>query len=138
MELINRFFQVPDRSCFIPDALFVDLLEPSVHRSLSARPERLRELIAGSPGGESVVIDEVQRVPELLTVVHAVMEVKNAGKVHSTDLRALRGFRDDYPEAETAVLYRGVEKLRIDGIWCLPVEEFLRRMLPDRGPLAWS
>ena len=384
MEFLSRFFQVPDRSCFvfgprgtgkstwlrkrIPDALFIDLLDPPVHRSLSARPERVRELLAGSPGRETVVIDEIQRVPELLTVVHAVMEepspprfiltgssarklrrggvdllggravqrtlhpfmaaelpafdlgnalrvglvplvvvapdpaevlagyaslyldqevraegltrniggftrfleaisfshgaqlnisaiareceverkvvagyvgiledlllafrlpvfrkrakratvthdklylfdagvfrslrpkgpfdrseeidgqaleglvaqhlrawiaysrfdvdlfywrtragaevdfvvygekglqafeVKNAARVHSTDLRALRAFRDDYPEAETAVLYRGRERLRIDGVWCLPVADFLRRMRPDRGLLAW-
>ena len=384
MELLGRFFRVPDRSCFVfgprgtgkstwlrerlPDALFVDLLDPSTHRSLSARPERLRELLAGAPGRETVVIDEIQRVPELLTVVHAVMEtpspprfiltgssarklrrggvdllggralqrtlhpfmaaelpafdlgralrfglvplvvgasdpgevlagyaslyldqevraegltrnvgaftrfleaisfshggqlnvsavareceverkvvagyvgiledlllafrlpafrkrakratvrhdklylfdagvfrslrpkgpldrpeeidgqaleglvaqhlrawaaysgndvnlffwrtraeaevdfvvygetgvqafeVKNAARVHSTDLRSLRAFRDDYPEAETAVLYRGRERLRIDGVWCLPVEEFLRRMIPEQRLLDW-
>ena len=384
MEFVSRFFQLPDRSCFVfgprgtgkstwlrdrlPDALFLDLLEPQLHRSLSARPERLRELLAGSPGKETVVIDEIQRVPDLLTVVHAVMEepspprfvltgssarklrrggvdllggraadrtmhpfmaaelpgfdlgralrigllplvvgasdpadvldgyaslyldqevraegltrnigaftrfleavsfshgaqlnisavareceverkvvggyvgilqdlllafrlpvfrkrakratvtheklylfdagvfrslrpkgpfdrpeeidgqaleglvaqhlrawvaysthevdlffwrtragteidfvvygetglqafeVKNAGRVHSTDLRALRAFREDYPEAQTAVLYRGRERLRIDSVWCLPAQDFLRRMLPDRGLLAW-
>ena len=64
-------------------------------------------------------------------------EVKNARKVHSTDLRALRAFRDDYPEAETAVLHRGPERLRIDGIWCLPIKDFLRQVVPDRGLLAW-
>ena len=57
--------------------------------------------------------------------------------MHSTDLRALRAFREDYPEAQTAVLYRGRERLRIDGVWCLPAQDFLRRMLPDRGLLAW-
>ncbi len=380
MELIGRFFQTPDRSCFIfgprgtgkstwlrdrlPDALFVDLLEPPVHRGLSARPERLRELLAGSAGKGTVVIDEIQRVPELLTVVHAVLEepspprfiltgssarklrrggvdllggravqrtlhpfmaaelpdfdlgralrigllplvvgasdpadvldgyaslyldqevraegltrnvgdfarfleavsfshgaqlnvsavareceverkvvagyvgiledlllafrlpvfrkrakratvthdklylfdagvfrslrpkgpfdrpeeidgqaleglvaqhlrawiayaardvdlffwrtragsevdlvvygetglhafeVKNARRVHAVDLRALRTFREDYPEAQTAMLYRGGERLRIDGVWCLPVDDFLRRLSPDRG-----
>ena len=64
-------------------------------------------------------------------------EVKNARKVHSTDLRALRAFRDDYPEAEATVLHRGSERTRIDDIWCLPIEDFLRRMVPDRGLLAW-
>ena len=64
-------------------------------------------------------------------------EVKNAGKVYSSDLRALRAFREDYPEAETAVLYRGPDRLRIDGVWCLPVRDFLRRTMPDRGLLAW-
>ncbi len=63
-------------------------------------------------------------------------EVKNAGKVQSGDLRALRAFREDYPEADTALLYRGRERLRIDGIWCLPVQEFLRGMVPNRGLLT--
>ena len=384
MELVSRFFQVPDRSCFLfgprgtgkstwlrrrlPDALYLDLLDPALHRRLSARPERLRELMAGAPGKDTVVIDEVQRIPELLTVVHAVLEepapprfvltgssarklrrggvdllggravlrtlhpfmaaelpdfdlgralrigllplvagasdpagvldayaslyleqevraegltrnvgafarfleavafshgaqlnvsavareceverkvaagyvgiledlllafrlpvfrkrakratavheklylfdagvfrslrpkgpldrpeemegqaleglvaqhlrawaaysrhdarvcfwrtragaevdfvvygetglqafeVKNAARVHSRDLRALRAFREDWPEAETAMLHRGPERLRIDGVWCLPVQDFLRRMAPDRGLLAW-
>ena len=64
-------------------------------------------------------------------------EVKNHGRVHSTDLRALRAFREDYPEAETAVLYRGAERLRIDGVWCVPIEDFLRRTMPEQGLLAW-
>ena len=63
-------------------------------------------------------------------------EVKNHRKVHSTDLRALRAFQDDYPETESAVLYRGSERLRIDGVWCLPVEEFLCQTMPDRRLLA--
>ncbi|MCY4441620.1 MAG: AAA family ATPase [Deltaproteobacteria bacterium] len=384
MEFRSRFFDIPAQSCFLfgprgtgkstwlrhrlPDALFLDLLEPALHRSLNARPERLRELLAGSPGAEAVVIDEIQRIPELLTVVHALMEepsplrfvltgssarklrrggidllggravrrtmhpfmaaelsdfdlgqalqtgllplvmaaidpadvlaayaslyleqevraegltrnvgnftrfleavsfshgsllnvsavareceverkvvagyvgiledlllafrlpafrkrakratvthekiylfdagvfrslrpkgpldrpdeidgqaleglvaqhlrawaaysrhdmeiffwrtrggtevdfvvygelglqafeVKNAGRVQSGDLRALRAFRDEYPEAETALLYRGRERLRIDDVWCLPVEDFLRRTTPDQGLLAW-
>ena len=384
MEFIDRFLQIPDRSCFLlgprgtgkstwlrdrlPEALYLDLLDPALHRSLSARPERLRELLAGSPGKGTVVIDEIQRVPELLTVIHAILEepssprfvltgssarklrrggvdllggravhrtmhpfmaaelpeldldralrigllplvmdaadpadvldayaslyldeevraegltrnigaftrfleaisfshggqlnvsavareceverkvvagyvgiledlllafrlpvfrkrakraivthekiylfdagvfrslrpkgpldrpeeidgqaleglvaqhlrawaaysrqdvdlfywrtragaevdfvvygesglqafeVKNHRKVHSTDLRALRSFREDYPEAETAVLYRGSERMRIDDVWCLPVGDFLGRMMPNRGLLAW-
>ena len=383
MEFISRFFQIPNRSCFLlgprgtgkstwlraqlPDAFFLDLLDPALYRSLSARPERLRDLLAGSPGTATVVIDEIQRVPELLTVIHAILEepspprfaltgssarklrrggvdllggravhrtmhpfmaaelpnfdleralrtgllplvmdaadpgdvldayaslyldeevraegltrsvgaftrfleaisfshagqlnisavareceverkvvagyvgiledlllafrlpvfrkrakratvthekiylfdagvfrslrprgpfdrpeeidgqaleglvaqhlrawaaysrqdvdlfywrtragtevdfvvygesglqafeVKNNRRVHSTDLRALRAFREDYPEAETAVLYRGPERLRIDGMWCVPVQEFLRQMMPDGRLLA--
>ena len=384
MELVSRFLQTPDQSCFLlgprgtgkstwlrdrlPDALYLDLLDPALHRSLDARPERLRELLAGSPGKDTVVVDEIQRTPELLAVIHAVLEgpspprfvltgssarklrrggvdllggravhrtmhpfmaaelpgfdldralrigllplvmgapdpsdvldayaslylnqevraegltrnisgftrfleavsfshgaqlnvaavareceverkvvagyvgiledlllafrlpvfrrrakratvvqekiylfdagvfrslrpkgpldrpeemdgqaleglvaqhlrawaaysrhdadlhfwrtragtevdfvvygesglqafeVKNSRKVHSADLRSLRAFRDDYPEAETAVLYRGSERLRVGDIWCLPVRDFLRRMVPDRGLLDW-
>ena len=95
MELLSRFFRMPEHSCFIfgprgtgkstwlkselPDSLHLDLLEPGMHRRLEARPERLRELIAGMPerqAGETstVVIDEIQRIPDLLDVVHAVLE----------------------------------------------------------------
>jgi len=62
-------------------------------------------------------------------------EVKNARRVHSTDLRALRTFRTDYPESDAVMLYRGRERLRIDRIWCLPVGDFLREMVPGRGLL---
>ena len=66
------------------------------------------------------------------------LEVKNARRVHSTDLRALRTFRTDYPEADAAMLYRGRERLNIDGIWCLPVGDFLREMVPGAGLLEWA
>ncbi len=90
MEFVSRFFRIPEQSCFLfgprgtgkstwlrhclPGARFLDLLDPPLHRSLSARPERLRELLAGSPQRQTVVVDEIQRVPELLTVVHAILE----------------------------------------------------------------
>lgn len=384
MELINRFFTIPEQGFFLfgprgtgkstwlqarlPDSLYLDLLEPPLHRRLAARPERLRDILAGSPGARTVVIDEIQRAPELLPVVHGVLEepspprfvltgssarklrradvnllggralyltlhpfmaaelpdfdldralriglvplvvaatdpgrtldayaslyidqevraegltrdvgafarfleaitfshggelnlaavarecvvgrrtvgayveiledllmafrlpvfrkrakratvardklylfdagvfrslrptgpldrsseiegqaleglvaqhlrawtaysandssvfhwrtrggtevdfvvyghaafhafeIKNARRVHSTDLRSLRTFRKDYPEADGVLLYRGRERLRIDGIWCLPVADFLRRMVPHRGLLGW-
>ena len=78
MALVSRFFEIPEQTCFLfgprgtgkstwlrhrlPDALFVDLLDPARHRSLEARPERLRELLA-SAQAKTVVIDEIQRVP---------------------------------------------------------------------------
>ena len=55
------------------------------------------------------------------TEFHA-FEVKKARRVHASDLRALRTFRVDYPEAQAALLYRGPEGSRIDGIWCPPGE----------------
>jgi len=58
------------------------------------------------------------------------LEIKNARRIHPGDLRGLRAFTTDYPEARAALLYRGDEKLRIDGILCLPVEEFLRSLRP--------
>lgn len=90
MEVISRFFAIPPQSFFLlgprgtgkstwlkhqlPGALFIDLLQPDVYREMSARPERLRQLTEGAPERETVVVDEVQRVPEVLNVVHAMME----------------------------------------------------------------
>ncbi len=90
MELQRRFLQPPNQSFFLfgprgtgkstwlkqalPDALVVDLLQPDVARELTARPERLRDLVHAAPSAGTVVLDEVQRVPELLNVVHALLE----------------------------------------------------------------
>ena len=90
MEIRARFFDPPGQSFFLfgprgtgkstwlrrelSDALFVDLLRPEVHRELIARPERLLEHVRGAPDRETVVIDEVQRIPELLNVVHLLLE----------------------------------------------------------------
>jgi uncharacterized protein len=91
MELtIPRCFKVPKQSFFLfgprgtgkstllralwKDALWVDLLEPDVFRSYSARPERLRELVEANPKTRVVVIDEIQKSPGLLPMVHALIE----------------------------------------------------------------
>lgn len=59
-----------------PEALRVDLLDPETLRALAARPERLRERVAAQPGLKQVVIDEVQKLPELLEVAHLMIEEK--------------------------------------------------------------
>jgi predicted AAA+ superfamily ATPase len=60
-----------------PEALVLDLLAPDLERRYAARPERLHELIAGHSEAETLVVDEVQKVPQLLDVVHQVIEKKN-------------------------------------------------------------
>jgi predicted AAA+ superfamily ATPase len=87
---VPRHFKVPKQGFFLfgprgtgkstllralwKDALWVDLLEPDVFRSYSARPERLRELIDANPKTRVVVIDEIQKSPGLLPMVHALIE----------------------------------------------------------------
>ena len=61
------------------------------------------------------------------------IEVKHAGRVHRVDLRGLKAFSDDYPQARTIVLYRGRETLLIDGILCMPCEQFLRELRPGQS-----
>ncbi len=55
----------------------MDLLDPGTLRELAARPERLRERVAGAKGVGTVVLDEVQKLPELLEVVHGLIEDKS-------------------------------------------------------------
>lgn len=55
----------------------IDLLDPEILRTLSARPERLRELLAARPDVRQVVVDEVQKFPELLEVAHLLIEEKH-------------------------------------------------------------
>ncbi|MBM3243594.1 MAG: ATP-binding protein, partial [Candidatus Omnitrophica bacterium] len=56
-----------------PKAVYVDLLESELFNNLLANPQRLENLI---PEGfkDWVIIDEVQRVPELLNEVHRLIE----------------------------------------------------------------
>lgn len=68
--------------------------------------------------------------------VFCAIEVKRARSVHSKDLRALRAFREDYPEASACLLYMGKDRLSIDGISCIPCEEFLANLHPGRAALA--
>ena len=60
------------------------------------------------------------------------VEVKNGSKVRPEDLRALRSFAEDYPQSRCFLLHRGKERLKRDGILCLPCEEFLAQLQPDR------
>jgi uncharacterized protein len=59
----------------LPDSLYLDLLDFSLYSSLSASPDRLETLI---PKGFTnwIVLDEVQRVPELLNEIHRLIEHK--------------------------------------------------------------
>jgi predicted AAA+ superfamily ATPase len=68
--------------------------------------------------------------------IFCAIEVKRAGSVGSKDLRALRAFREDYPEASACLLYLGKDRLAINGISCLPCEDFLRELHPDRAALT--
>jgi len=92
METINRFFKPPEQSFFLfgprgtgkstlvrryfKDAIYLDLLDPEVFRTYSANPERLRERLLASGKGTTVIIDEIQKIPQLLDLVHALIERK--------------------------------------------------------------
>jgi predicted AAA+ superfamily ATPase len=66
------------------------------------------------------------------------LEVKNAKEIHPKSLRSLKTFLIDYPEASAILLYRGIEKLVVDGIFCCPVDDFLLQLKPNHWPSGVS
>lgn len=59
-----------------PSAVRIDLLLGEEERRFSAYPERIRDLAASLPGGSTLILDEIQRVPRLLPEIHALIEEK--------------------------------------------------------------
>lgn len=92
----KRLFRAPDHSFFLfgprgtgkstlvetefPDEIFVNLILPDVLRTFLARPEYLFYLIEAEPHKKVVIIDEIQKAPSLLSVVHALVEQKRGLK----------------------------------------------------------
>lgn len=90
--MYKRFMKAPDHSFFLfgprgtgkstwlkqmyPDAFWIDLLEPESFRFYSAGAERLRSILDEHPEKKIVVVDEVQRVPDLLNIIHSIIEQK--------------------------------------------------------------
>lgn len=89
-ERINRLLKAPSHSFFLfgargtgkstwlrsalPGAIYLDLLDTRLQLELIAKPHHLEALIG--KGGESnwIVLDEVQKNPELLSEVHRLIE----------------------------------------------------------------
>ena len=55
------------------EAIYYDLLNPSVRKALKLNPNSLWEALQDKPAGTLVIVDEIQKVPELLDVVHSLM-----------------------------------------------------------------
>jgi predicted AAA+ superfamily ATPase len=58
-----------------PSALYLDLLEAEIYNELLVNPQRLEKMI-GSAGAQWIIIDEIQRIPDLLHEVHRLIEAK--------------------------------------------------------------
>lgn len=90
MGSVTRFLHAPKKSYFLfgprgtgkstwvkqhyPEAILIDLLEPDIYRQYRAFPERLRERLATSTPLTPVIIDEIQKAPTLLSLIHALIE----------------------------------------------------------------
>jgi len=87
---LNLLKLLEDKSCFLfgprqtgktsllkgllPKASYINLLEMDTYADLSLKPQLLRERAQSSEG--LIVIDEVQRIPQLLNEVHNLIESK--------------------------------------------------------------
>lgn len=90
-----RFLQPPDTHFFLfgprgtgkttwlrsalPQAVWIDLLDPATERELVSHPERLTRYVEAARFPATVVLDEVQRAPGVLPVVHQLIETHRAG-----------------------------------------------------------
>ncbi|MBI5631496.1 MAG: ATP-binding protein [Elusimicrobia bacterium] len=89
--MYSRLIKVPNQSFFLfgprgtgkttwvrnslPQAVYLDLLESELFNDLTANPQRLESFLP--PQRNSwVVIDEVQRIPDLLNEVHRLIEAR--------------------------------------------------------------
>lgn len=131
MENLTRFFLAPQEHFFLfgprgtgkstwlrsmwPSAVFIDLLQGQEERLYSAKPERLRELCQLEQnlrgGAFTVVIDEIQRVPSLLSEVHSLIE-------------------DPSCQARFVLTGSSSRKLKRTGVDLLAGRAILRRMHP--------
>ena len=57
-------------------AIYYDLLNPRVRRAFKMNPNSLWEALQDKPAGTLVIVDEIQKVPELLDIVHSLMVEK--------------------------------------------------------------
>jgi len=55
------------------DAVYYDLLIPGIRKSFKRNPDLFREALSSKPAGTLVIVDEIQKVPELLDLVHWLM-----------------------------------------------------------------
>jgi predicted AAA+ superfamily ATPase len=100
--------------------------------------QHLRAWCDYSRGGHRLSFWRTSRGTEVDFVIYGetgmwAIEVKNAARVDRQDLRALQTFREEYPECEPILLFRGSERRQVDGIPCRPVAEFLPRVRPDES-----
>lgn len=92
MQHIKRIIKVPSQSFFLlgprgtgkttwlkekyPKAVWIDLLLADEMSFYSAKPDRLIKTAEGAGDNSTIIIDEIQKIPKLLSVVHYLIELK--------------------------------------------------------------
>jgi predicted AAA+ superfamily ATPase len=99
--------------------------------------QHLRAWIAYRGGGNELSFWRTKSGNEVDFIVYgedglSAIEVKNSSSIRPRDLNGLIAFRDDYPETQLVLLYRGRERLKRKGVVCIPCDEFLLQLKPAR------
>gem|GEM_PF-3696319 len=98
MRHIKRLLKAPTQSFFLlglrdtrkttwikdhyPGAVWIDPLFPHEVSFYGAKSERLIGAAEGAGDNTTIVIDEIQKIPELLSVVHHLIERKRGVSIH--------------------------------------------------------
>ena len=97
-------------------ATIIDLLDSRYFLRLSGAPHELEAIIAAAPA-DIVVIDEIQRIPELLNEIHRLIETQNITfLLTGSSARKLR---------------RGKANLLAGRVWDARMFPLIHRELPD-------
>jgi predicted AAA+ superfamily ATPase len=89
--MIDRIIKVPNSQSFFlfgprqtgkttylktkyKDAFWINLLDDGIFKQLLIRPNLLLEIVRARPIDQWIIIDEVQKIPELLNLVHMLIE----------------------------------------------------------------
>ncbi len=64
-----------ENSSFVAQALFINLLKPDIERRFAKNPESLETIVKALPENTThIIIDEIQKLPKLLDMVHYLIE----------------------------------------------------------------
>lgn len=96
LEHVERFFPEPSGSYFLlgprgtgkstlvtkrhPQSLVIDLRIKKEFLRFSINPDLLIDLVLALPDGSCIIIDEIQKLPDLLPIVHLLIEKKRRWK----------------------------------------------------------
>ena len=101
MEIINRLISLPDDYSFflfgargtgkstllentypLSETIYINLLDPNEEFRFSKNPAELQQVVMASDSNvRFIVIDEIQKIPKLLDVVHLLLETKKSKKI---------------------------------------------------------
>lgn len=110
LKQVDRLFTEPETSYFLfgprgigkstlaskrhPHALLIDLRLNTERLRFAADPDLLKALVHAQPEGKTIVIDEIQKIPSLLPIVHILIEEKRNWKFILTGSNARKLKRD--------------------------------------------